>query len=443
MTWPWSSYDVQVSVDGGAWTGWLSGTKATSATWYGVDGHAYAFRVRARDPKGNLGAWNVTSTSPSVGSSLAVGGFGVVRIDGLAIRSAAGVNATTVGEYGAGDLVAILAGPVAADGYTWFKVVGPLAEWGTVRPTAAAAWIPTSGGRASPAKAPNATRITAALGDLGFGNAGRSSVGSGASAVAHRAFSPNGDGAGDTLALDWTNDRAFDYLSLRVFKADGTLVGNVALGQLDAGARQASWNGKVGSTTLPNGRYLVSLVGGAGGTTFYNPAGSFRSAALAAYGVTIDTVAPKITSSSIGGSLISPNGDGILDTIRVALNASGATRWAFSAAPVSGSTVGAAVTTRSGPGSSVAVTWNGRTNDGAAVADGTYRLTLSAVDNAANRASRSWTVRVDRTPATLHASVTPARFSPNGDASVETTRLAWSASERISGHGQGHAAVRP
>ncbi len=170
----------------------------------------------------------MTSVSPTVGSALAAGGFATVRVDGLAIRTSAGVDATTVGEYAAGDLVAILAGPVAADGHTWFKVVGPLAEWGAVRPTDAAAWIPTSGGRAAPAKAPNATRITAALGDLGFGNAGSASVGSAASALAHRAFSPNGDGAGDAIALDWTNDRAFDSLVLRVFKADGTLVGNVA-----------------------------------------------------------------------------------------------------------------------------------------------------------------------------------------------------------------------
>jgi flagellar hook assembly protein FlgD len=427
------SYDVQVSVDGGAWTAWLNATKATSGAWYGTDGHAYAFRVRARDPRGNVGPWNVTTTSPTTPSRLAVGGFGVVRVEGQAVRSTPGTSAAKVGAYGAGDIIAILSGPVSVDGYTWYKVAGPLAEWGAVRPMAAAAWIPTSGGRVSPAKAPNATRINAVLGDLGFGNAGAASVGSGASAAAHRAFSPNGDGSGDTLALDWTNDRAFDSLSLRIFKADGSLVGHVPLSQLAAGARQAAWNGKVGTTTLPNGRYLVSLIGNAGGTIFYNPAASFRSTALAAYGVTIDTVAPIATSASISGTLISPNGDGILDTIRVALGASGATRWTFSAAPIAGTTVGAAVATRSGSGGSAAVTWNGKRNDGAVVADGTYRLALTALDNAANRVSRSWTVRVDRTRATILSAATPATFSPNGDHSADTVRLGWSASERISG----------
>ena len=65
------SYDVQVSVNGGAWTTWLSGTTATSDVWLGRDGTGYAFRVRARDSKGNTGVFNATSTwdpTPSLAS---------------------------------------------------------------------------------------------------------------------------------------------------------------------------------------------------------------------------------------------------------------------------------------------------------------------------------------------------------------------------------------
>ena len=427
------SYDVQVSADSGAWITWISATKETSATWYGVDGHTYAFRVRARDPKGNLSAWNVTATSPVPGATLAVGGFGVVKVDGLSIRSAPGTTAPIIGRYGSGDVVAILAGPQSVGGYTWFKVAGPLSEWGPVTPVDAPAWIPTSGGRMSPAKAPNTTRIDAALGGLGFGNAGAASVGSSAAAAAHRVFSPNGDGSGDALPLDWTNDRAFDSLSLRVFRADGTLVGSVPLNQLAAGASQASWDGKVGGTTQPNGRYTVSLVGSAGGAAFYNPAAAFNTSALAWYGVTIDTIAPSVTSSTSSGALISPNSDGILDTIKVTLGAAGADGWTFSASPVTGSAVGAAVTTRSGSGGSASVIWTGRTNAGVVVGDGTYRLTLSAFDHAGNHSARSWTVRVDDTPATIGSSAAPAAFSPNADGAYETTRLAWTSSERITG----------
>ena len=285
----------------------------------------------------------------------------------------------------------------------------------------------------TPVKAPNATRVAAALGDLAFGNAGAASLGSSAASSAHRAFSPNGDRSHDIIPIDWTNDRAFDSLVLRVWKADGTLVGNVRIATLAAGAHEFDWNGRVGATVLPNGRYLVSIVGIDGGATFYDPTPAFRAGALAAYGVTIDTVAPVVGSASSNSTLISPNGDGIRHTVTVKLTASGANGWTFSAARLSGSILAAAVATRSGVGGSAAVTWNGRTNAGAIVADGLYRLTLAAVDNAGNRAIRSWTVRVDDTPATLTATAGPTSFSPNGDGTADSTRLGWSASERITG----------
>ena len=52
-------YDVQVSVDGGAWSTWQNDTRRTSGTYVGSDGHGYAFRVRAADTKGHWSAWNV------------------------------------------------------------------------------------------------------------------------------------------------------------------------------------------------------------------------------------------------------------------------------------------------------------------------------------------------------------------------------------------------
>jgi len=430
------SYDVQVSTDNGVWTVWLSATTAASGVWYGQDGHDYAFRVRARDLKGNLSAWNVTTTSASAGGALKVGGFGLVRVDGLSIRAGADASATKVGTFDGGNLVAIIGGPRSADGYTWYRVVGALREWGLLTPPDDAGWVAASGAgttRLSPVKAPNATRIAAALGDLAFGNAGEASLGSAAAATAHRAFSPNGDRSGDTLAIDWTNDRAFDSLVLRVWRADGTLVGNVPIGKLAAGPHQLDWNGRVGATALPNGRYLVTLVGSDAGTTFYDPSTVFRAGALKTYGVTIDTVFPVVASASSNSTLISPNGDGLRDRVTVKLTAAGASSWAFSAAPLSGSTVGAAVATRSGPGGRATVAWNGRSNAGAVVRDGLYRLTLAALDNAGNRVARSWTVRVDHTPATLTATATPASFSPNGDGTADASRLGWSASERITG----------
>jgi uncharacterized repeat protein (TIGR01451 family) len=50
-------YDVQVREGAGAWTDWLVGTRATSASYPGIGGHTYSFRVRARDNSYNVEPW--------------------------------------------------------------------------------------------------------------------------------------------------------------------------------------------------------------------------------------------------------------------------------------------------------------------------------------------------------------------------------------------------
>lgn len=44
-----AGYDVQVKVDDGGWTSWLTVTTATEAVYSGELGHQYTFRVRATD----------------------------------------------------------------------------------------------------------------------------------------------------------------------------------------------------------------------------------------------------------------------------------------------------------------------------------------------------------------------------------------------------------
>lgn len=52
-----SSYDLQVSLNGGGWTDWLHAVTFTSGTYFGTTGNTYAFRVRARDGAGNVSDW--------------------------------------------------------------------------------------------------------------------------------------------------------------------------------------------------------------------------------------------------------------------------------------------------------------------------------------------------------------------------------------------------
>lgn len=52
-----ASFDVQVKVDGGAWTDWLANVAERSGVHLGQDGRRYAFRCRAKDGAGNLEAY--------------------------------------------------------------------------------------------------------------------------------------------------------------------------------------------------------------------------------------------------------------------------------------------------------------------------------------------------------------------------------------------------
>ena len=57
-----AAYDVQVKVDDGEWTSWLTATTATEGVYAGELGHLYTFRLRATDHVSNTGAWAEAST---------------------------------------------------------------------------------------------------------------------------------------------------------------------------------------------------------------------------------------------------------------------------------------------------------------------------------------------------------------------------------------------
>jgi flagellar hook assembly protein FlgD len=429
-----ASYDVQASIDGGAWTAWLTGTKATSDVWLGRDGHGYAFRVRARDAKGNLGSWNVTATW-TASPTLAVGGFGRVRIDGLSYRSGPDTTAQKLGTVDTGTIVAVTGGPVASGGYTWWEVTQPIREWGPVSFVERGVWIAGSNATTTfvgPYRAPNTTSVGAGLKDFGFGyGTSAGSIGSTPAARAARAFSPNGDGSGDALRIRWTSAVALDGLTLKVFRSDGTALGTGAVSGLGAGAHTWDWDGRVGGSTLADGRYVVQLVGTSGTAIYQAPSSRPVTAVqLAAFGITIDTVPPTISSARATASLISPNGDGIRETAGFSLAAGGgATHWLLRVRDAGGATV----RTIGGSGTVAATSWNGRNDAGAVVPDGTYQASLIALDDAGNGAVRNFSVRVDATPPVVAVSATPGSFSPNGDSVADRTTLRWTSNESAAG----------
>ncbi len=146
-----------------------------------------------------------------------------------------------------------------------------------------------------------------------------------------------------------------------------------------------------------------------------------------------DTVPPTIKSGSISSGLVSPNGDGRLETTTARLTASGLTAWGYRVQRVNGATLGAAVRTGSQAGRTPSLTWNGRDQGGAVVADGRYRLTLWTADASNNRAERAFTVTVDRTAAGVTTAASRGYFSPDGDGHQDTLPLSWKASEALTG----------
>ncbi|HEY7523460.1 MAG TPA: glycosyl hydrolase family 18 protein [Candidatus Limnocylindrales bacterium] len=427
-----ANWDVQVSRDGGPWANWRLRTTLRSDTWLGQQGHGYAFRARARDRKGNVGAFTVINVYDPT-PALTVGGFGRVEVDGLSMRAGPGTGATKLGELPIWARVQVVAGPVAADGLTWWRVIGPIREWKPIIPLGDPVWVAEaqSGDRyLAGVQAPNATGVDAPVRGLTFGTLGRASLG--AAAVAHRTFSPNGDGVRDALRLQWTNGSALDAVALRVMRTDGTVVGSISLPNTSSGAQSFDWDGRVGGAVLPDGRYLVLIVGTIDGTDYGAPAKVTSGVVTATHSIVVDTNAPTVTGASATSGLLSPNGDGRLDTVLYRVVASGATGRSFTVRPVIDGVPGDPVRTATGAGPAT-VDWGGLADDRSVVPDGRYLVTLLATDAGGNAAGRSWNLVVDGTRPTVTVTATPATISPNDDGIADVTRLRWSSNEPVRG----------
>jgi hypothetical protein len=302
-----AAYDVQVSVDGGAWRQWRTRTRATSDVWLGGDGHGYAFRVRAVDTRGNVGGWTVGSrwdpTPP-----LAAGGFGRVVRDGLAYRSGPDKSALRLGTLRAGTIVALTRGPVSRDGYAWYEVTEPVREWGPVSFVERGVWITVrSSTRTYVRAAPRPATRSSGRGSGAWTSAaahpapsGRARPGRAAGLLARRRRL----GGRAAAALD---ERADDGgADARVYRTDGTLVGSRRVSDARAGAQ--AWDGTGRSAAAGSAPAAHPAAQGA------TPAADLPRALgpashagqVAACKVTVDTVDPTITSASVSGAVVSP-----------------------------------------------------------------------------------------------------------------------------------------
>jgi spore germination protein YaaH/flagellar hook assembly protein FlgD len=435
------AYDVQVAVDGAPWEPWLTRTTLSDGTYLGETGHGYAFRVRALDGRGNWSAWTHDQhwiPTPA----LAPGGFGRVVTDGLAIRAGASTTSTRLGTLNLGDIVAIREGPRAAEGYQWYRVVGPVREWSPFNAaTLEDVWVAGASATTpflAAAQAPNATAVDAVISDLTADGLGTFAAATAAGLTPPpRAFSPNGDGTLDMLRLSYQLDRPVDSMEQRVYRStDRAFLGSRTLSGTPAGAHTFDWDGKLDGVPVADGRVLLQLRAVIGTLTYSAPAADMTDPSIdrAPLEVTIDRRPPVIESAAVSPPTISPDGDGWRDHSLFRATVSG--RPALWQVTVLGE--GGALREYDGTGGTVSADWDGRDDAGAALADGSYTLRLETFDALGNRASVDRHVTIDTLAptATLRANSSPwlagatrNAFSPDGDGVNDTTRLSWSLSE--------------
>jgi hypothetical protein len=272
------------------WTTWKAAVTSTSATFIGTQGHAYEFRVAARDKLGNTQPWQAAQPDP--GTSLKVGGFATVSSSMLNVRSGAGTTFTQLDQLTSGERLALLSGPVTAGGYKWYQVQFDFAEW----PSATyprIGWVAAGDGTSAyivPGRAPNVTTLRSWF--TAYGSPSRS-------------FSPNGDGRFDTVAATYTLPAATTAVRLDVLNSAGSVVDTTALGAQTAGAHRAIWDGRIASGAYASaGSYLLRITAAAAGANHSAPSAGVDAALLARWGVRIDLTGPTVRATSPQGQSV-------------------------------------------------------------------------------------------------------------------------------------------
>ena len=142
-----------------------------------------------------------------------------------------------------------------------------------------------------------------------------------------------------------------------------------------------------------------------------------------------DSAAPVLRGLALAGGSFSPNGDGVADQAILTGQFSESVDWTLTIS----SATGALQLQQAGTGPSMQVIWNPLAS-GQSVVDGTYTVTVSAVDAWQNRRPDSHgTISVDTNASQLlalsPASTTISSFSPNADGYRDTVALTATTSE--------------
>jgi outer membrane protein OmpA-like peptidoglycan-associated protein/flagellar hook assembly protein FlgD len=223
-------------------------------------------------------------------------------------------------------------------------------------------------------------------------------------AISESYFSPNGDGAKDTLvfSLEVPVTAGIERWRLALTDAAGSTVREFR--GTDAIPAAITFDGRgEQAAPLAEGRYRGEL------EVLYSN-GNFPRAVSPDF--SIDLTAPSV-SLSADLEIFSPNGDGIKDAVIIYQETSEEPSWTGQIL----SDVGEPVRTYSWRGrADERLSWEGRTAAGRLLPDGVYTYSLQAVDRAGNRTeSRRLRIELNTEATEVFLSTDLSAFSPNAD----------------------------
>ena len=226
------------------------------------------------------------------------------------------------------------------------------------------------------------------------------------------AFSPNGDGVLDVLHFSPVL-KVNSGIAAWTLEVNGA-AGNTVRAWKGTGSVPAviPWDGKTDSgPTAAEGRYVGVL------SVVYEK-GNRETART---GDLLLDITPPSASASASPSIFSPNGDGRQDTVDIVQSGSTEVAWSGTITDAAGKTVR---TYSFGQKPDPSVTWDGRSDSGALLPNGTYIYRLSATDEAGNVGrSNPVSIVLDVRDTPVSISRAPGSFSPNGDGVKDSVTL--------------------
>ena len=234
-------------------------------------------------------------------------------------------------------------------------------------------------------------------------------------------FSPNGDGNQDNLDIYFRN------------VSNESVWEGIILGEADSIVRSYSWNGSPGNLswdgTDDNG---LQVKDGEYGFRLFSTDLAGNSFSASAPTLQKDSALPPI-SVTLSGNLISPNGDGILDTVSITLEAENPARISRAGLTIidqQGKTLATLPAPTSYPSTH---TVTALASNGRRLPDGVYYLRFDArYLNGATPSVVSSALRVDTTAPYAVVSADIRLFSPDGDGRRDTLALYQSTDTAVS-----------